>query len=69
MAVGLQVQQAPLLVAGAFALVILGSVAPVVRGADLNRKGAGERREKIGGPATFPASRAVKCHCVGRSRW
>jgi hypothetical protein len=36
-----QIQTAPVFVAGAFGLIILASVIPIIRGADLARKGAG----------------------------
>ena len=36
-----QIQTAPLLIGGAFALVIIGSIVPVVRKADLSINGAG----------------------------
>ena len=36
-----QIQKTPVLILGAFATVILASVAPVLRNADLNRQGAG----------------------------
>lgn len=36
-----QIQTAPVLVAGAFGLIILASVIPIIRGADLSKKGAG----------------------------
>jgi hypothetical protein len=36
-----QIQKAPVLILGTFGLIILASVIPVIRNADLNRKGAG----------------------------
>ena len=41
LAVALQVQKAPLLVGAAFLTVILASVIPIIRNADLNISGAG----------------------------
>ena len=37
----MQIQKTPVLILGAFVTVILASVAPVLRNADLNRQGAG----------------------------
>ena len=33
-----QIQKTPVAILGAFGLVILGSVIPIIRGADLNRR-------------------------------
>jgi hypothetical protein len=61
-----QIADGPVLVASAFAIIILASVIPIIRGADLNISGAGpftQRAEACSSNITCPEtqiSRALK---------
>ena len=54
-----QIKSDPIFIAIVFGLIILGSIAPVVRGADLNRKGAGPFTPR----AEIWNGRVVSIHC------